>query len=85
MNFVKGMFASVWSNGTEIHTPATLSPETQSLRCESVDADVDGVLTGEYFTPKGGGIEDRKSVCMVCHSYLMKDTVCSDPECESYE
>ena len=92
---IHGTFTSVWDNGSEISTQATLDLKTGELECTSSRVDPDGCLEREYFEDSD---YNEYEVCKVCHSYIMKGVVnpddtgcglhddeeCSDPDCDSH-
>ena len=89
---IKGVFVSVWDDGTEIRTNATLDEETGHIEAEQSDDPCDhGSLVREYFEDEDG---NEYEVCPDCHEYIMKTVmidgigqcldecrVCSDPDC----
>lgn len=90
-----GTFTSVWDDGSIITTPATLNENSGEVTAKSVDADIDGCLEREYFSPNDDEDEEIE-VCTTCHSYILKtvmnpgmghdlieEQVCSNPDCES--
>ena len=89
---IEGTFVSVWDDGTEIRTNATLDEETGHIEAEQSDDPCDhGSLVREYFEDEDG---EEYEVCPECHEYIMKTVmldgigqcldecrVCSDPDC----
>lgn len=72
---IEGTFVSVWDDGTEIRTNATLDEETGHIDIEiSEDDEYHGSLVREYFEDEDG---EEYEVCPECHEYIMK-TVMKD-------
>jgi len=93
---ITGEFTSVWDDGTEVTTPATLNLKTGELDITSSKKSPKGSLEREYFTSEIDG--EEYEVCTGCHQYIMKGVVnpddtgcglhddeeCSDPDCDSH-
>jgi hypothetical protein len=88
----KGTFTSVWDDGIEITTPATLDPETGEVTAESVEVEDLDILQEEYFTDED---DNQYSVCPVCHEYIVVTSMepgighnldevkkCKNPDCD---
>lgn len=90
----EGTFISVWDDGTEIRTNATLDEETGYIEAEQSDDTCDhGSLVREYFENENG---DEYEVCSECHCYILKTVmkdgigscldecrVCSNSDCDN--
>jgi hypothetical protein len=88
-------FTSVWSDGSEITTPAIYDPDTGEVSAETSDQlpDNDATLEREYISTVCGD----KEVCPTCHTFLLLPTMeegvgkqleevwtCMNPDCESH-
>ena len=89
---IKGTFTSVWDDGVEITTPATLDTETGEVTAEAADVDNLENLDDEYFTGENG---DVYGICPECHEYVLHTCMepgighnldevkrCKDPNCD---
>lgn len=75
---IEGSFVSVWEDGTEIQTDATLGEETGYVDAENSDDDSDhGSLVREFFIDVD---ENEYEVCPECHEYIKINGKC--PNCE---
>lgn len=73
-NLIAVTFTSVWEDGSEITTPATLDMETGKVEPEASNSNPDGNLIKEYVT-----IGDNElNVCSTCHEYLTKEVMIPD-------
>lgn len=93
-NIIYCEFVSVWSDESEIITPAEYNKKTGEVTVTATsNADPNGSLEREYIVFPDG---DEKEVCTTCHGYTMKsemnpgvghdlneEQVCSNPDCES--
>ena len=94
---MKGTFVSVWDDGTEIRTPATLDTETGEVDAETADIENLDILQREYFeSDESFNSGEEYDICPECHEYILKtvmkegigstlyeDRVCSNPDCEN--
>lgn len=91
----KGTFISVWDDGIEISTKATLDEKTGEIETDSIDVNGLEVLTEEKFVDKDG---NESEICSNCHCHITKKimiegigkqlneiTVCSDFYCDNGE
>ena len=89
----KGTFTSIWDNGTEITTSATLDTKTGCVETNSVESPSTDILDEECFVDEDN---ERYEICPVCHEYIRKTVmeegvgkqlyekqICSDPDCDS--
>ncbi len=89
---IQGTLTTVWDDGVEITTPATLDTETGEVCAESVDMDGLDILEEEYFKDEQG---NTYNVCPQCHEYIvvvsMEDGIghnldehhrCKNPDCD---
>lgn len=90
---ISGTFTSVWDDGVEIATPATLDTETGEVIAIAAEVENLDILQREYFTDKN---ENEYEICPECHEYILKSVmkdgighcydevkVCSDTECDN--
>ena len=92
---MKGTFVSVWDDGTEIRTPATLDTATGEVDAEIADVENLDILQREYFeSDESFNAGEEYEICPECHTFIlttiMRDgightynevKVCSDIEC----
>lgn len=91
---IKGKFISIWDDGIEICTDATLDTETGEVFTNSVDVNNLEVLIEEFFRDEEG-YEDE--ICPFCHTHILKIKVvegvgksleevysCSNENCENF-
>ncbi len=75
---VQGTFVSVWEDGTEIQTDASLDEETGLLEIKTSTDETDhGCLIREFFVDED---ETEYEVCSECHEYIKINGKC--PNCE---
>lgn len=66
---IKGEFISIWDDGIEIRTSATLNPETGQIDAEQADVSGLDILQKERFESEDG---NEYEVCLECHEYIIK-------------
>lgn len=80
-NKVKGMYVTIWQDGTISESPAVLDEHTGELFKTPVEEEHDCGADEEYFESEDG--EVHYSICPICHDFIMK-TVVGDREDLSY-
>jgi hypothetical protein len=91
----KGIFVSVWDDGSSIETGATLNAQTGEVTtAQSEDTGDHGSLEREYFVDE---YHNEFTICPTCHEYILKSAmdpdkvgkglsesmVCFNPDCDS--
>jgi hypothetical protein len=71
---IKGTFTSVWDDGVEITTPATLDTETGEVCADPAEVENLDILVDEHFTDEKG---EEYTICPECHEYILH--TCMEP------
>ena len=93
---IKGVFVSVWDDGISVTTKATINIVTGKIETDQVVIDNVSDLIEEYFI--SDILQEKFSVCPVCHSFISKpfltdsycqtdyeiEMSCTDPDCDNY-
>jgi hypothetical protein len=79
-----GLFTSVWDDGTEITTTATLDTETGHIDAEQTDENIEELncLDSEKFVDSEG---NEYEVCPDCHEHILKEKDITDTDEEGNE
>jgi hypothetical protein len=70
---IRGMFISIWSDGTVIDAPATLNEKTGEVFTSSIDNEINAELEEEFFESEDGS--DKYEICQICHEFIKKPQI----------
>jgi hypothetical protein len=69
---IHGIFHSIWDDGIDISTPATLDTETGEVIAEAADIENLDILVREYFEDEEG---EEYEICPECHEFILKSVM----------
>ena len=78
---IKGVLLTVWSNGEDLESPATLNEKTGEITVlQTHDGKDRGCLEREKFTDED---ENDYDVCPSCHEYILKTVMAQNKHCSA--